>query len=213
MFGDGIAGAYRMLVAMAAVGGCLTTPALAQDPYRVRGELETVASDSVTVRADTGESLTFALADDTGVFVVTPSTLGDIESGAFIGVTSIETEAQRIALEAHIFSEELRGIGEGHYAWDLINEPNMMTNATVAEVKTVGDNRELVLTYKEDPGESEGEQVIFVPEDIPIVAVAAADPSALEVGKAVFVMARDAIDGTPTAIATIVGAGGAEPPM
>jgi hypothetical protein len=55
-----------------------------------------------------------------------------------------------VALEVHIFAEDLRGVGEGHYPWDLIKDPNIVTNATVAGINEVNPaERQLRLTYKE----------------------------------------------------------------
>ena len=46
-----------------------------------------------------------------------------------------------------------------------------MTNATVAEVEEVGDQRELKVTYRQGEGEqkTEGSQTIYVPEDLAVV--------------------------------------------
>ena len=46
------------------------------------------------------------------------------------------------------FAEPLRGIGEGHYAWDLM--PNStMTNAAVAQQVKKQDANTLMLKYKD----------------------------------------------------------------
>ena len=46
-----------------------------------------------------------------------------------------------------------------------------MTNATVAEVKEVGDQRELKVSYRQGEGEqkTEGSQTIYAPEDLSVV--------------------------------------------
>jgi hypothetical protein len=109
-------------------------PLAAQEPWRVRGTLERVEGDALSVQTREGGTLDVRLKEDSGIFVVTPKTLDDIETGDFVGITSIEVRGRRVALEAHLFAEDLRGVGEGYYAWDLVQEPNMMTNATVAEI-------------------------------------------------------------------------------
>ena len=110
----------------------------AQDkPYGVRGTLVAVDDQLLTLMNDDEETFEVALTTDTGVFAVTSAKWSDIRPGQFVGITSVESGAQRVALEVHIFAEDLRGTGEGHYPWDLIEQPNMMTNATVAEVEEV----------------------------------------------------------------------------
>jgi hypothetical protein len=189
-------------------------PVSAQAPERLRGTLETVAGDQLGVRTREGAMVEVRLKPDAGIFVVTPTALEDIEAGDFVGITSIEEGGRRRALEVHLFAEDLRGVGEGHYPWDLVDEPNMMTNATIAEIKEVGEDRELEVTYAEGQGErkTEGAQTIFVPPDAPIVLIEERGTrEMLAPGKAVFLMVEPSQAG-PQAVATVVGEG-IDPPM
>jgi hypothetical protein len=91
-----------------------------------------------------------------------------------------------------------------------------MTNATVAEVEEVGDQRELKVNYVQGKGEqkTEGSQTIYVPDDLTVVKMEEAqDRSALQPGKKAFLVVRDDADGNRTALAVIVGEEGATPPM
>jgi hypothetical protein len=194
--------------------GLGAAPSAQEPPERVRGILETVKGDQLSVQTREGGMLDVKLKKDSDIFVVTPKTLDDIKAGDFIGITSIEMGGKQVALEAHLFAEDLRGVGEGHYPWDLVQEPNMMTNATIAEIKDVGDDRELEVTYAEGEGEqkTEGSQTIFVPPDVPVVLIEQrGSPDMLTPGKAVFLMV-EASDTGPQAIATVVGEG-IDPPM
>ncbi|MGH6942645.1 MAG: hypothetical protein ACREH6_00300 [Geminicoccaceae bacterium] len=187
-----------------------------QKPYRVRGTLEAVQADKLTVATREGKTLEVALNDKTRVMVVVPASLDDIKRGDYIGLTSIESAGKRVAIEAHIFADDLRGTAEGHGPWDLVKEPNTMTDATVAEVEEVGAQREIKVSYKEGQGEqkTEGSQTIYVPEDLGVVRMEKApDRSVLEAGKEAFLVVRDADDGSHTALAEIVGAKGAKPPL
>jgi hypothetical protein len=190
-------------------------PVAAQEPpQRLRGMLETVAGDQLGVRTREGEMVEVRLKPDADIFVVTPSSLEHIEAGDFVGITSVEESGRRRALEVHLFAEDLRGVGEGHYPWDLVDEPNMMTNATIAEIKEVGEDRELEVTYAEGEGEqkTEGAQTIFVPLDAPIVLIEERGTRAmLAPGKTVFLMVEPSKAG-PQAVATVVGEG-TDPPM
>jgi hypothetical protein len=213
----------RALVCAVVAGGAAVglgaVPACAADepaPYRMRGTLEAVEGDRLTVATREGETRDVALQDQTRVMVVKPASLDDIKKGDYIGLTSIESGDKRVAISAHIFAEDLRGTAEGHGPWDLVKEPNTMTNATVAEVQEVGDQRELEVTYRQGEGDAkaEGSQTIFVPEELAVVRMEkAADRAVLKPGEQAFLVVRDTADTGPTALAVIVGSEGADPPM
>ena len=149
--------------------------------------------------------------------VVRPASLDDIKQGDYVGLTSIDAGGKRVAISAHIFAEDLRGTAEGHGPWDLVKEPNTMTNATVvAEVQEVGDQRELKVSYRQGEGEqkTEGSQTIYVPDDLSVVRMEkASDRSVLQPGKKAFLVVRNDAGGSRTVLAVIVGEEGATPPM
>jgi hypothetical protein len=199
-----------------ALAALIAAPLAAAEPYRVRGKLTAVALPAIEVETATGEHLSATLGEDSGVFQVTPGSLADLQAGQFVGITSIDGQGgQRVALEVHIFAEDLRGVGEGHYPWDLVSAPNMMTNATVAEIETVADGPLLALTYKTGKGAqaTEGSQQIVVPDSAPVVHLSRAERSQLTPGKAAFLLLQDGEDGQPVPLAIAVGEGGAAPPM
>jgi hypothetical protein len=203
----------RWGVAAAVVLVVVGMSARAAEPYHLRGTLVGVDDEILTVLSDTAATVEVRLTDETGFFAVTPAKWSDIAAGQFVGVTSIESGGRRIALEVHIFADDLRGTGEGHYPWDLVDEPNMMTNATVAEIEEVDPTkRQLRLTYKE--GEAEGEQVIVVPDAVDVVALAKSEgPDLIAPDRRAFLLVADAEEGPPTAIVVAVGLEGATPPM
>jgi hypothetical protein len=89
-----------------------------------------------------------------------------------------------------------------------------MTNATVAEIEEVGDQRELKVNYVQGEQKTEGSQTIYVPDDLAVVKMEkAADRSPLEAGRKAFLVVRDDAAGQPTVLAVIVGEDGAIPPM
>jgi hypothetical protein len=202
--------------AVLALGATLPAGAAGQEPYRVRGTLESVESDKLTVNTREGETLDVSLTDDTRVLVVRPASLQDIKQGDYVGLTSVDSGDRRVAISAHIFADDLRGTAEGHVPWDLVKEPNTMTNATVAEIEEVGDQRELKVSYKQGEGEqaTEGSQTIYVPEDLSVVKMEKApDRSVLAPGKDAFLVVRDQADGSRSVVAVVVGEEGATPPM
>lgn len=209
-------GMVRLLTMGAvAITWLIVSPAQAQDPYRIRGKLTAVSLPSFTVQSVDGQILELTLSDESNTYVVTPGTFEDIDEGQFVGITSIDgADDHRVALEIHIFTEDLRGVGEGHYPWDLVREPNMMTNATIAEIKKVEGGPWLTVTYAEGDNEqkSQRQQVIRIPPDIPIVHLAPGDPANLASGKDVFLFLKDDDAGKPIPLAVAVG-DGARPPM
>lgn len=203
------------VLALAVVLAGAALPVAAQEgeqPYGVRGTIEAASEDGLVVATRAGEVLGFALGEDTGVFVTRPARLEDISQGDYVGLTSIAAGGKRVALEAHLFADELRGLGEGHFPWDLVEEPNTMTNATVAEVQEVGPQRELTMRY--DEGGRPSTQVIHLPPDVPIVRFEAAPGRwVLEPGRKVFVMVEAPPGDIPHAVAVVVGGQGTTPPM
>jgi hypothetical protein len=187
--------------------------AQAQEPYRVRGTLKSVSADQLLITSREGEVMGFPLSPDLGVYVVTPATIDDVKQGEFVGLTTVTYGDRQVALEAHLFANDLRGLGEGHYPWDLVEKPNMMTNATIAQIKDVGPDRELKVNYKQGEAKTEGSQTIYLPPSVPIVHMAKADRSLLAPGKDAVLLVRPVRDRTPVVIAAVVGDQGAKPPM
>jgi hypothetical protein len=83
----------------------------------------------------------------------------------------------------------------------------MMTNATVADVVAIDKARKLTLKYKD------GQQVVIVPPDAPIVTFEPGDRAMLVPGAHIIVGATKQPDGTLTASRVNVGKDGLVPPM
>ena len=208
---------WTLVIAGAALALGIPSPSWADEkPYRMRGTLESVEGNELAVKTREGQALDLTLQDDTRVMVVRPASLDDIKEGDYVGLTSVDSGGKRVAVSAHIFADDLRGTAEGHGPWDLVKEPNTMTNATVAEVEEVGDQRELKVSYKQGEGEqkTEGSQTIYVPDDLSVVKMEkAGDRSVLEPGRRAFLVVRDDADGSRNVLAVVVGEEGATPPM
>src|ERR1700753_1361947 len=103
------------------VGACLlaAAPTLAQQPTRVRGQIEKVDGNTITVKAREGGTLTVMVPDNVAVVQTEQRTLADIKPGEFIGTGAMPGEGGVWrAAEVHIFAESMRGTGEGHRAWE-----------------------------------------------------------------------------------------------
>jgi hypothetical protein len=186
--------------------GMGATTALAQNATtRVRGTVESLGGDALTVRTAEGESIKIRLAPDWQVSGVAKATLADIKPGAFIGVGARpQPDGTLNAVQVSIFPEASRGRGEGHRGWSVMPQATM-TNATVAdEVKAV-DGAMLKLTYKG------GEQRVAIKPDTVILKPAKAEKADLKAGAVVTVTAARQPDGSLSATRVTVAKGGARP--
>ena len=192
---------------IAVVSSIAVAQAPANPPVRIRGTVEKLDGNMLTIKARNGQSMTVKLADNFVVMGIAKASLADVGNGKFIGTTTVgERQGALIAEEVHIFPENMRGTGEGHYDWDL--RPNSkMTNANVANVTSMGKDRVMTVQYKG------GEKKILVPENAVIVAFQPTDKSELKPGAQVFVNSQKQPDGTLTAPRVNVGLKGQVPPM
>ena len=192
---------------IAAVSAVAIAQAPANPPVRIRGTVERIDRTNLSVKANDGQSMNVKLADNFVVMGIAKASLADVASGKFIGTTTVgERAGALVALEVHIFPENMRGTGEGHYDWDL-RPSSKMTNANVASVTSMGKDRVLTVQYKG------GEKKVLVPEKAVIVSFTPTDRSELKPGAKVFVNAQRQPDGSLTAARVNVGLHGQVPPM
>jgi len=175
-------------------------------PIRLRGVIEQVDAQSITIKERRGEIIKIAMPPNLNITEVYPIKMSDIQENSFIGTATLTSSSGRLeALEVLVFPEVMRGNGEGHYAWDLM-PGSMMTNANVSQLKTIGSGRELKLEYKG------GSQVVYVPESTPIVTFRPGS-SALLVSQANAILTVIEKDGQVTLLRITVGKDGFKPPM
>jgi len=179
----------------------------ANPPVRIRGTVEKIDGNMMSVKARSGETVNIKLADNYTVTGIAKASLDDVGSGKYIGTTTVgERNGALVAEEIHIFPESMRGTGDGHRDWDL--RPNSkMTNAAVADVVKMGKDRVLTVKYKD------GEKKILVPDNTIVVSFEPADKSELKPGAKVFVIAQKQADGSLVAPRVNVGLKGQVPPM
>jgi hypothetical protein len=188
------------------------TAALAQPaPVRVRGTIETVDGNTLTVKSRDGTMLTINVPDNVRVMSFVKASLADIKPDSYIGVTAMpQADGSQRAIAIHIFLEAQRGTGEGHRPWDL-RPGTTMTNAAVET--TVAGVDGPVLTVKYKAGDKTDEKRVIVPPDTAIVAYASGERSELKAGAQIIIFgAQKQPDGTLQAQAVNVGRGLA-PPM
>jgi len=190
----------------------LALPATAQQapqgtPTRIRGTVEKLDGQALSVKSREGQQMTIALAPNVTVSYLVKKSLADIKAGDFVATTSTKgTDGKNHSVELRIFPEQMRGLGEGQYAWDLTPE-STMTNATVAGITGAPQGQTLKVTYK--GGESE----IVVGPDTPIFGYGFGDTSLLKPGAAVFIVAQKSPDGNLSAARVTTEKDGVKPPM
>lgn len=182
--------------------------AQAPAPTRIRGTLEQVDGNLLTIKARTGETMKVKVPDNVVLMGVAKASMADIGKDKFIGTTTVgQKDGALVAEEVHIFPENMRGTGEGHRDWDLRPE-SKMTNANVAQIKNMGDGRVMTVQYKG------GEKQVLVTPRTSVVSYEPASRADLKPGTGVFVNnAERQPDGTYTAPRINVGLRGQVPPM
>jgi hypothetical protein len=199
----------RPLVAIAmVVGSCLY--AIAQQPptpSRVRGTIEAVEGDVMSVKSRSGEDFRLHMTGDMRVVGIAKIALTDIKVGSFIGTTTVPgPDGGNNAVEVHVFPEEMRGTGEGSRPFDL--RPNStMTNATVDQSVVSNDGHTLLIKYKD------GEKKVLVSAETPVVTYVPADKSELKAGAKIIAFMKKLPDGSFEATRVSVGRDGLTPPM
>lgn len=190
----------------------LALPAAAQNapegtPTRIRGTVEKLDGQSLTVKSRDGQPLTIALAPNFTVSYVVKKTLGDIKAGDYIATTSTKgADGKNHAVELRIFPEALRGTAEGQFPWDSM--PNsLMTNATVSGVTGAPQGQTLKVTYKGSESE------IVVGPETAVFGYGSGDASLLKSGAAIFIVALKKPDGSLSAGRVTAEKDGVKPPM
>jgi hypothetical protein len=182
--------------------------ASAQDTVRVRGTIDRVDGPIYVVKARDGAELKISLAENGVLVAIVKASLADIKPGLFVGSTGMpQPDGSQKAVEVHIFPEAMRGIGEGHYAWDL-QPDSTMTNANVEETVAGVEGQVLTLKYKT------GEKKIVVTPQTAIVTYNLGDNKDLKPGTKIFIAAaKKQADGTLQAARINYGKDGLTPPM
>jgi hypothetical protein len=122
-----------------------TPAAAAGRSVRLRGTLQSITSDSATIRTRAGDLVTVVLPADLVVNESFPMELSDIKAGTYVGVGGMPLpDGSQRAIGVTVFPESARGTNEGHYPYDFAPE-STMTNATVADVAAAPEGRKLRL--------------------------------------------------------------------
>jgi hypothetical protein len=184
------------LVAVLAIPGLAQNPASGQ-AARILGTVVSFNGQILSVKSQDSQTVSISIPSDLKVMANAKATLADIKPGDFVGSAADKGPDGKLhAEEVHIFPESMRGTGEGHRPMgpapnrtmtngavtSMGPEDRTMTNGTVSGVGG-GSSRTMMLKYKD------GEQVIEVSPETPIVTRVPGDRNLLKPGAAVLVLA------------------------
>ena len=191
------------------IAGLLATTGQAQQekPAHLRGTITAAAADRITVKTREGETVAITVPAETRISGLAASSLSKVVKGSYVGIAAVPQAGGVLrAQEVLIFPPAMRGVGEGHRAWDLTPD-STMTNANVESRVSDVKGPMLTLTYKG------GDKKVLVPAGTPVVTIVKGDRAMLKSGAHVFAVARKTGDRAYTALRIAVGVGGIKPPM
>lgn len=173
----------------------------------VKGKLEAVAHDSISIQTQAG-LVRVEIKQPLTTYRQVPSDLSHVTSSSFVGVASVkQANGTETATQIKIFPAELRGAGEGSSMMDAapgamthsrmtngsVSRPvnamshSRMTNGTVQK----GNGTTLVVHYQD------GAQTVSVPANVPVTQVAPGKVN-LVPGDTIYAATTKQSDGTLT---------------
>jgi hypothetical protein len=193
--------AGRALVA--AVGlACAISVADAQQPGRIRGQIEKADGPMLTLKTREGATLTAKLADDARVTGLTKGSLDDIKPDTWIGIAGMPKPDGSIeAFSIHIPPAAQRGQGEGERPWDARPGSKMLNTYFQS---AVADKDGSVLTVKN----KDGDKKVVISIATIIAKAVPADRSELKPGAQIIIFGNEKQpDGTVLIKSMYVGRG------
>jgi len=162
---------------------CTAAPAQQAETVRLRGTIEKVDGNTLTLKAAAGEAK-LTLADNATIVAVVKASMADIHENTFLGSAAMpQPDGTQKALEVHIFPEAMRGTGEGHRPYAPVQGSTMTNGAAAGATVTGVDGSVMKVKYKD------GEKTIVVPPNTPIVRYEIGSAADLKPGAAFAVLA------------------------
>jgi hypothetical protein len=188
----------------AALSLALMSMPFAQQPGRIRGQIEKADGAMLVLKQRDGSMLSVKVADDARVSALTKATIDDLKSDTFVGIAGVPRPDGSIeAYSVHIFLPAQRGVVPDRFGpWD--GRPNAtMTNAYIeGSPVAAGSAQTFRVKYKE------GEKTVIVTPQTAIAAAAPGSKDELKAGAQIIIFAWDKqADGTVLAKVMYVGRG------
>jgi hypothetical protein len=188
---------------------CNAPLASADSAIRLRGTIDRVEGEVFVVKSRGGAEVKMVTTEKPQYIGMFKSEISDIKPGQFIGSTAMpQANGTQKAIEVHIFPESMRGLGEGHYDWDL-KPKSTMTNANIEQSVAGVDGPVLTVKYKG------GEKKLLITPETVVVTFYPGDRADLKPGTKIWAgpaLTKQA-DETLLAPLVIYGRDGIEPPF
>jgi hypothetical protein len=164
----------------------VATAASAQQPTRIRGQIEKADGGMLALKTRDGTMLNVKLADDARVSALVKASLADIKNDTFIGIAGMpQPDGSIEAFSIHIFLSAQRGVvPDRHGPWDA-KPGSTMTNAYVESIVQGKDGNSLMVKYKD------GEKKVTVTPQTVIAAAAPANKDELKAGAQLIIFGWD----------------------
>jgi hypothetical protein len=170
------------LVALSFAG----TAAFAQQPGRIRGQIEKANGDMLVLKTRDGATLNVKLDEKVRVSALVKATIADIKTDSFIGIAGIpQPDGSIQAYSIHLFLPAQRGVVPDRSGpWD--GRPNAtMTNGYVENMVMAKDGDTMMVKYKD------GEKKVVVTPQTVIAAAAPGSKDELKAGAQIIIFGWD----------------------
>jgi hypothetical protein len=161
-----------------------TSAAWAQQPPpgRIRGQIEKVDGEMLSLKLRDGSMLNVKVADDARVSALVKASLADVKTDSYLGIAGMpQPDGSIKAFSVHIFLPAQRGVvPDRHGPWDA-KPGSTMTNAYVGNMVKGKDGETLTVKYKD------GEKNVIVTPETVIAAVAPGNKSELKAGTPIII--------------------------
>jgi hypothetical protein len=166
--------------------GLATSAAMAQQPGRIRGQIEKVDGPILALKTRDGTMLNVKTDDKTRVSALVKASLADIKTDSFIGIAGIpQPDGSIQAFSIHLFLPAQRGVvPDRHGPWDA-RPGSTMTNAYVESMVAAKNGETLMVKYKD------GEKKIVVTPQTVIAAAAPGSKDELKAGVNIIIFGWD----------------------
>jgi hypothetical protein len=172
---------------MALTAGSLL--AQGNNALNVVGVVDKVDATSISVKNDAGSVDTYKLAPNALFLMQADAKLSDIKANDFVASAGVRKDDGKLhSTELRIFSEKMRGLGEGQRPMNDARSQTM-TNATVTG--TVVTNGSNVMRVKFPGGESD----LILDPGVPVTRFTDTDASAVKAGAKIRVQGVRNADG------------------
>jgi hypothetical protein len=176
----------RMMCAALVALSFAATSASAQQPGRIRGQIEKADGDMLVLKTRDGATLNVKLDEKVRVSALVKATIADIKTDSFIGIAGIpQPDGSIQAYSIHLFLPAQRGVVPDRSGpWD--GRPNAtMTNGYVENMVMAKDGDAMMVKYKD------GEKKVVVTPQTVIAAAAPGSKDELKAGAQVIIFGWD----------------------